>query len=94
MEQIAILNENIKIYNCSICAEKFGHVNVLLQHIKIIHKKLKILNSIYDKNFGQKRDLLRHIKIIHEKIKDYKCSICAKQYSFKQHLKRHIQIVH
>jgi len=45
MEQIAILNENIKIYNCSICAEKFGHVNVLLQHIKIIHKKLKILNA-------------------------------------------------
>jgi hypothetical protein len=57
MEQIAILNENIKIYNCSICAEKFGHVNVLLQHIKIIHKKLKILNAAFMIKILDKREI-------------------------------------
>jgi hypothetical protein len=57
MEQIAILNENIKIYNCSICAEKFGHVNVLLQHIKIIHKKLKIFNAAFTIKILDKREI-------------------------------------
>jgi len=55
MEQIAILNENIKIFNCSICAEKFGQKSDLLRHIKIIHEKIKDFEcSICTEKFGQK----------------------------------------
>jgi len=66
---MAIVDKKIKeTFKSSICNKKLGPKGVFLQHIKVVHEKIKNFEcSICTKKFGYNIHLQRHIKSVPKK---------------------------
>ena len=78
----SLRKSNVPIFHCNICSKQYGMNFYLKQHIKNVHKKLK-MNDI-------------DVSTIHEDVKpaNLKCEPCSKSFSTAGTLKKHIYTIH
>ena len=78
----SLRKSNVPIFHCNICSKQYGMNFYLKQHIKNVHKKLK-MNDI-------------DVSTIHEdgKPANLKCEPCSKSFSTAGSLKKHIYTIH
>ena len=92
-ENITKPPEDIMIFQCVLCNEKFLQNSLLRAHISNLHEKHC---NICNMDFIRNQTLLRHIETVHKKSKseEYKCSVCSKTFSRKWNLTKHTSKVH
>ena len=77
------------------CYKNFGQKNVPLEHIKVVHNKVKYFEcSDCGETFGQKYNLLKHIKKFHKNIKNFKCEVNVIQFTQKSNLEENYKNEH
>lgn len=89
--------ENVNfLHNCYLCQYSSNNKWTLMQHINIIHKKIKSFqcnlcnfSSVYN------HTLKNHKYYVHQIVDSrYICPICSNFFFYSQKLRRHIQLVH
>ena len=75
---------------CAVCKKSLSTKWTLLDHIKMVHEKIKnVLCDQCSKAFGSVELLNCHYKRIHSDIRQFACNICGKAYMLKAELMNH-----
>ena len=85
------------IYNCDFCEAAFPVKGNLLNHIRVVHSKVKSqlkCGKCRDKPFLSKWTLIPHIRRVHDKAQGHKCTECNKTYTSKGNLNKHVSVAH
>lgn len=81
-------------FECQICEQKFVRKDVLANHIRNIHEKVRFDCKHCDAKLNSMQSLIRHVKTLHQNPDTIKCPICQEELDRKIFLKRHIIKTH
>ena len=84
------IHEGVKLYSCKQCHKAFGGRTQLKRH-EITHEERKFLCNHCGKKFQTKTECQTHVEGVHIG-KTHNCSICRKEFSFKENMLRHLKI--
>lgn len=93
-----------KIHQCLVCKKTFSRLSHCKTHMAMVHGKDELLNDIVDKDpaktceicnkmFAHVGNYRTHMKI-HSGERNFKCTMCDKDFILAQHLRSHMKIVH
>ena len=93
-ESLNISNEELVVYQCSICTSSFESSRRLSLHVAAAHEEKKPIKCYICELSFPERNLKAHFTSAREGNKPFKCSICDSCFSHNQKLKIHVAAVH
>ena len=89
--------KELRVHDCEMCDRTFSRPNILIDHIKSVHEKIKKFPCDFCpyKSF-QRNSLKKHVEIWHcdsPRERNYKCHTCDKRFYDSRHLQIHINVV-
>ena len=83
------------VFTCSVCQKHFTQRNNMLRHIRTVHQKATVPESLQcslcHKVFDRLYNLKRHTNTVHTSKKPFSCPLCDASFSRSDYLTNHLK---
>ncbi|XP_059615292.1 zinc finger protein 287-like [Phlebotomus argentipes] len=94
-EQSGTISEGNERFLCSTCGKSYTSKANLMQHINIIHLKIKPYECLFcGKELATRYRLEQHLEVHSEKRTKIPCNTCDRSFTSVSNLRRHVNEVH